>query len=352
MKKWILPIALLLAAIALIAYLRFDGLPGSGIDGETYLTTRAHIDSLELQLWNVRENVSERSALMAKLDSAWNQLEHLRDGQKETPVIEESKQLSEVSEKAAPTKTWLVAGIALCVILIVAICLLLRQVFRKKSMNDLEAQKAAISENVSSDSDGFIIEERFRNPKGGFSGEDLTFTRTRGGKRPSIIDEANAFAEKERLKEQEKAREKELLDDSANTATAQTAASFAFENENGELENRIFSTNPDSSKPALRPTAKQRITTALQSLSSALTRPRGIPRDQTMHLRTQSRNTIDMTALSKSALDVTRFDKERADLTMVKKLKGQGCTPGMIAKKMNISQDEADTLITKVRESE
>ena len=46
------------------------------------------------------------------------------------------------------------------------------------------------------------------------------------------------------------------------------------------------------------------------------------------------------------------FDKEQIDKTMVKRLKSQGCTPGMIAKKMNLPQSDVDTLIQKIRDEE
>ena len=144
----------------------------------------------------------------------------------------------------------------------------------------------------------------------------------------------------------------EKLKEQEEQSNPQTGASFAFEDSEGIPENRILSTDPNAKKPSLRPTTKERITTALQSLSSALTRPRGIPRDQTMHLRTQSRNTLYTPAIDKEALDMTRFDKEQIDKTMVKRLKSQGCTPGMIAKKMNISQQDVDTLIQKIRDDE
>ena len=347
MKKWIVPIILFIAAIVLVAYLQFDGFSNNNIDTDAYLGSRSKIDSLQLALFNTKDNQEAYTETLLKLKEEWNVLESIRE-----PVIQESAPVTESKEPETEQarqlgknskQTFIVLGIFLCLILIIAIILLLRKLFKKNELDDLDAQKAALSTADSKES--LVIEERFRNPKGGFSGEDLTFTRTRGGKRPSIIDEANAYAEKEREKE----KQKELLTDSK-TEIKQTEALFAFEDSDGIPENRILSTDSESKQPTIPKTAKQRITNALQSLSSALTRPRGISRDQTMHLRTQSRNTMDLT-LSKKALDVTRFDKEQADLTLVKKLKSQGCTPGMIAKKMNISENEAETLITKLRDS-
>lgn len=365
MKKFIVPAVLLLAVLALVGYLRFEDFNPSNIDGSAYLAARSKIDALEQDLWAAKNNPERAAEIRAELAKAWEVVDNIREPAEKEPVPEAPKatpaKVSDVkAPQAAPTaegsdnslKTvFIIAGTAVCIVLVVLIIILLKKVSKKNAVDDLEAQKAALS-SADKDDEPLVIEERFRNPKGGFSDDDLTFTRVRGSKRPSIIDEADAFAEAER--EKEKAKEEELAAEAGSTvAPQQTAASFAFEDSDGIPENRIMSTVAGASKPSLRPTAKERITSALQNLSSALTRPRGISRDQTMHLRTQSHNTmVGMRALNKSALDVTRFDKEQADLTTVKKLKSQGCTPGMIAQKMNITEKDAETLITKVREKE
>lgn len=347
MKKWIVPVILLLAATALITYLRWDDFSRSSVDGGAYIITRTKIDSLQRELWDSQISADQRITVLSELEQSWKKLEQIKFPETETkeivkekPVVAEEKP---ATKKELSSQTFLIIGGIICVILCILIILLLRKVFAKNSIDDLEAQKAALSASEDS-SEPLVIEERFRNPKGGFSGDDLTFTRTRSSKRPSIIDEANAYAEAE--------REREKLKEQEEQSTPQTGASFAFEDSEGIPENRILSTDPNAKKPSLRPTTKERITTALQSLSSALTRPRGIPRDQTMHLRTQSRNTLYTPAIDKEALDMTRFDKEQIDKTMVKRLKSQGCTPGMIAKKMNISQQDVDTLIQKIRDDE
>lgn len=349
MKKWIVPIILLLAACLLVTYLRWDSFITPSIDGRAYLTTRTKIDSLQRELWNSQNSADNRISALSELDEAWKELETLKNPEENQVVAEEPVKEVPIKEEASSNESvtisqWILPlGVGLCLILSILIFLLLRKIFKKKSMDDLEAQKAAIS-STEETSEPLVIEERFRNPKGGFSGDDLTFTRTRSAKRPSIIDEANAYAEAEREKEKHKEKPE--------ASSSQTAATFAFEDSNGIPENRILSTDPNAPKPSLRPTTKERITTALQSLSSALTRPRGIPRDQTMHLRTQSRNTLCTPTIDKEALDMTRFDKEKIDKTMVKRLKSQGCTPGMIAKKMNIPQKDVDTLIQKIRDEE
>lgn len=346
MKKWIVPVVLLVAVAALISYLRWDDFAGSKVDGEAYLEARATVDALELELWQARNDEGRRAEILAKLDSTWHEIEAIREPTSE-PEAETMTQKAPLQAKLSKDKALnpvVIGGIAVCIILLLIIVMLLKKVFGKRQFDDLEAQKAAISGNSAPSE--MVIEERFRNPKNGYSSDDLTFTRTRSSKRPSIIDEANAYAEAEAKAEQEK--EKLAEPEAApkpETEAEKAPITYAFENAEGVPENRIISS--PAGKPTLRPTTKERITTALQSLSSALTRPRGISRDQTMHIRTQSRN-----SLGKNALDLTRFDKEQADMTQVKKLKSKGCTPGMIAQKMNISQDEAETLITKVRESE
>lgn len=358
MKKFIVPVILLFAVAALFFYLRFDDFNPSNIDGASYLNARAKVDALELELYKAKDDPERHAEILAELNKAWIAVEAIREPVKEEPVSEPevavpAKEAATATEASSPDDQkmiFIALGVAVCAILLVLVIVLLKKVFKKNGVDDLEAQKAALS-GAAKDEEPLVIEERFRNPKGGFSGEDLTFTRVRGSKRPSIIDEANAFAEAER--EKKKQEDAEHAAEVGNSMTPnQTAASFAFEDSDGIPENRIMSTSPGS-KPPLRPTAKERITSALQNLSSALSRPRGISRDQTMHLRTQSHNTMmGMRSVGRNPLDVTRFDKEQADLTTVKKLKSQGCTPGMIAQKMNISESDAETLITKVREKE
>lgn len=361
MKKFIVPAILLLAVVALIGYLRFEDFNPSNIDGSRYLQARAKVDALEIELWGAKDNPERHAELLAELKKAWDVVDAIREPA-ETEVVKEPEisapkavvsEPSETSEKNGDNTIFIIVGLGICAVLVVVIVILLVKVFKKHGVDDLESQKAALS-SAADEEEPLVIEERFRNPKGGFSGEDLTFTRVRGSKRPSIIDEANAYAEAER--EKEKAKEEEMAAEAGSSVSPQTAASFAFEDSEGIPENRILSTASGNGKPPLRPTAKERITSALQNLSSALTRPRGISRDQTMHLRTQSHNTmVGMRAvgsMTRSPLDVTRFDKEQADLTTVKKLKSQGCTPGMIAQKMNITEKDAETLISKVREKE
>lgn len=356
MKKFIVPVTLLIAVLALIGYLRFEDFDPSNIDGAKYLAARAKVDALEQELWNAKENPERYAEIRAELTKAWEVVDNIREPaeevapQKEEPVVKQTV-ATEPSTESNDKLIFLIAGGVICLILIALIIVLVKKISKKNGVDDLEAQKAALS-NAGLQDEPLVIEERFKNPKGGFSGDDLTFTRVRGNKRPSIIDDADAYAEAEREREKQLAEE-QAAEAGSTAMPPQTAASFAFEDSDGIPENRILSTDPNATKPPLRPTAKERITSALQSLSSALTRPRGISRDQTMHLRTQSHNTmVGMRAINKSALDVTRFDKEQADLTTVKKLKGQGCTPGMIAQKMNISEKDAETLITKVRETE
>lgn len=348
MKKWIVPVVLLVAVAALVSYLRWDAFAGSRVDTEAYLEARSAVDALEIELWQAKDDPERRAEILVKLDKAWQEVEALREPAEApetgTPAPEAKAQPAAKSSPEKQLNPVVVGGIALCVVLLAIILVLVKKVFGKRSIDDLEAQKAAISGNATPSE--MVIEERFRNPKNGYSNDDLTFTRARSSKRPSIIDEANAYAEAEAKAEQEKEKTREPeAAKKPETEAEKAPITFAFENAEGVPENRILSSPAD--KPTLRPTTKERITTALQSLSSALTRPRGVSRDQTMHIRTQSRN-----SLGKNALDLTRFDKEQADMTQVKKLKSKGCTPGMIAQKMNISQDEAETLITKVRESE
>ena len=52
MKKWIVPVILLLAATALITYLRWDDFSRSSVDGGAYITTRTKIDAIWQGMWD------------------------------------------------------------------------------------------------------------------------------------------------------------------------------------------------------------------------------------------------------------------------------------------------------------
>lgn len=311
MKKLVVPLILTFLIAGLLFYLKSDPKANSGnLDAALYLETRSKIDSLQVELWNQNKNPEKRVQILSQLDLAWDENQRLK-----SPIPVSS---SESEEKTASID--LQIGMWFTITLVVIICILGMVVLLLKKKRD------AITRQM----EQIRAEQRFKAPKGGFQ-EDPTFVnRTRV--RRSIIDDAKAFAEEEKQK---------MSEVSPND--------IAFEDENGLPENKIMAYGPDD-KPALRPTAKERITTAMQSLSDALVRPKGMTREKTMRVRAQSRNTLNGSS-ENNPLDITRFDQERSDKERVLQLMRRGYTNSEIARRMQISQEQVDTIIREIRDA-
>lgn len=311
MKKLVVPLILTFLIAGLLFYLKSDPKANSGnLDAALYLETRSKIDSLQVELWNQNKNPEKRAQILSQLDLAWDENQRLK-----SPIPVSS---SESEEKTASID--LQIGMWFTITLVVIICILGMVVLLLKKKRD------AITRQM----EQIRAEQRFKAPKGGFQ-EDPTFlNRTRV--RRSIIDDAKAFAEEEKQK---------MSEVSPND--------IAFEDENGLPENKIMAYGPDD-KPALRPTAKERITTAMQSLSEALVRPKGMTREKTMRVRAQSRNTLNGSS-GNNPLDITRFDQERSDKERVLQLMRRGYTNSEIARRMQISQEQVDTIIREIRDA-
>lgn len=311
MKKLVVPLILTFLIAGLLFYLKSDPKANSGnLDAALYLETRSKIDSLQVELWNQNKNPEKRAQILSQLDLAWDENQRLK-----SPIPVSS---SESEEKTASID--LQIGMWFTITLVVIICILGMVVLLLKKKRD------AITRQM----EQIRAEQRFKAPKGGFQ-EDPTFVnRTRV--RRSIIDDAKAFAEEEKQK---------MSEVSPND--------IAFEDENGLPENKIMAYGPDD-KPALRPTAKERITTAMQSLSDALVRPKGMTREKTMRVRAQSRNTLNGSSKN-NPLDITRFDQERSDKERVLQLMRRGYTNSEIARRMQISQEQVDTVIREIRDA-
>ncbi|MBS7392681.1 MAG: hypothetical protein KIG51_11415, partial [Fibrobacter sp.] len=172
-------------------------------------------------------------------------------------------------------------------------------------------------------------DNRFKTPKGGL--EDPTFVdRTRVHRR-SIIDDAKQADETQAASQE---------------SSFVTTEDVEFENAKGEIEH-----------PVLRPTAKQRITKAMQSLSDTLAGlavPKGVHRDpdRVQNVRAQSHNTMKGTAIPKpNPLEMTRFDRERQDKERVIQLNRRGYTPAEIARRTQLSEEQVETVIRVKRET-
>lgn len=308
MKKFIAPVVLFIVAAGLGAYLLLDfSAVKSSFDAEAYLEARSRIDSLQVALFEAQGNPDLQLSIRTELEQSWESLGDLRTAP--VPVAAENP-LGVSSE----TMLWIAGGAAaiiLCVILLFAVLAHRKKVLTMK----MEAIKAA-------------EEQRFKEPKGGL--DDETIARPRPQKR-SIIDEVSEYAEREKQQDLPK---------------------MAFEDENGVPENKIMTTDLDAPRPQLRPTAKERITSAMQSLSDVLRSPRGVTRDRTMKIRAQSHNmTGDPSLQAKSPLKTSRFDRELTEKTKIMQMSRRGFPASAIASQLKIPQDQVEAVIKESLES-
>ncbi len=322
MKKFVAPAVLLVLIGALVAYLTMDfSVVRSSFDADAYLAARAKIDSLEVALWNAQGNPDAQVAIRADLDASWEALSAMRSG----PVVEtESVASNEGGEAAMSSEVimWIVGGavaIVLCVVVLVLV---------------LKRRRDIITQRMNA-----VKTERFKEPKADFDDATTLVARPRPQKR-SIIADAEAYAAKKRETQAQQATEKP-----AEPPAADEEQKIAFEDENGIPENRILTGAPGS-KPTLRPTAKERITSAMQNLSDVLRAPRGLSRERTMKLRAQSRNmTGDPNLMGSSPLEVTRFDRESSEKQKILQMSRRGFPASAIASSLKIPQEKVESVI-------
>ena len=322
MKKLLIIIAAALCAVV-VAVVLFMNFSKPRFDAEEYLALRSRVDSLNLQIFEAGNDVSKKMSIESRRDSLWSALAAMRTPDApvsapeavpaETPApAPVSGQQKESSPKS--TDFGLIIGILAGAIAILALVFF----FLRRRQDDITRQMEQIRS-----------EQRFKAPKGGFQDDPTYVTRTRVHR--SIIDDAAASAAAER-------------------AATTVPKDVQFENENGVPENRIYSGVPGETQTTIRPTARERITSAMQSLSDALTfhPPQGVPRASTMKVRTQSRNTMANTTLANVAqnpMEMTRFDKERDDRERVLQLARRGYTASEIARRTQLPQEQVDTVI-------
>lgn len=318
MKKFVAPAVLFVLASALVAYLALDFSGSrSSFDADAYLEARAKIDSLEIELWNAQGNADAQVVIRTELDAAWETLSAMRNG----PVggVENTAPEADAQPQSMSSDTliWIVGGAVAIVICIVVLVLLLKR--RQEIITQrMEAVKA----------------ERFKEPKGGFDDAATLISRPRPQKR-SIIADAEEYA----------AQKRETMAQQATERSTDTDQKIAFEDENGIPENKILTGVP-TSKPTLRPTAKERITSAMQNLSDVLRAPRGLSRERTMRLRAQSRNsTGDPSLMGSSPLEITRFDRESSEKSKILQLSRRGVPASIIASRMKLPQDKVEAVI-------
>ncbi len=322
MKKLVIIIAAVLCAVV-VAVVLFVNFSMPRFDAEEYLALRSRVDSLNLQIFEAGNDVSKKMSIESKRDSLWSALAAMRTPDApvsapeavpaETPAPAPVSGLQNESSPK-PTNFGLIIGILAGAIAILALVFF----FLRRRQDDITRQMEQIRS-----------EQRFKAPKGGFQDDPTYVTRTRVHR--SIIDDAAASAAAER-------------------AATTVPKDVQFENENGIPENRIYSGVPGETQTTIRPTARERITSAMQSLSDALTfhPPQGVPRANTIKVRTQSRNTMANTTLANVAqnpMEMTRFDKERDDRERVLQLARRGYTASEIARRTQLPQEQVDTVI-------
>ncbi|MBR5694529.1 MAG: hypothetical protein IKX42_12695 [Fibrobacter sp.] len=302
MRKFAAPVILLVLTVGVIAYLFMDlSKSKSSFDADAYLKTRAQIDSLEMALWESADKPDLQLTIRKELEASWDTLNAMRSG----PSAEEQ----EPSALSGESKIWVAVGVAL---VIVCVILLFALVHRRKVLTQkLEAIKR---------------DQRFKEPKNGFENDPTILAPRPHPQKKSIIDEVVG----------EPVREQKI----------------AFEDENGIPENKILSEDLDG-KPTLRPTAKERITSAMQSLSDVLRAPRGVTRDRTMKIRAQSHNTTGDPNLQKkpSPLKTSRFDREFTAKSKILQMSRRGFPASAIATQLGVPQDQVEAVIREALDS-
>lgn len=333
MKKFVAPVVLFALACTLVMYLTKD-LAGSGssFDADAYLATRSKIDSLEIALWKAQGNPDAQVSIRSELDSMWEQLAGMRSG----PVpVDEPQKTSEVVDSqqvsaknlSPETKSWIVGGAFAVFFCIVVLIFILRR--RQEIVTQrMEALKA----------------ERFREAQA--RGDTTLVPKVRTPKR-SIIADAEEYAAKKKETAAQQSVEKPSVTTEQKKAEKPTTAEqkIAFEDENGMPDNQVMA-NIKNGKPTLRPTARQRITSAMQNLSDVLRSPRGLSRERTMRLRAQSRNvTGDPNLAGSSPLETSRFDRESLEKAKILQMSRRGFPASAIASQLKVPQDRVEAVI-------
>lgn len=313
MKKFVVPAILLVLVVLLFAFLKADPFEPR-LDGERYLLLREEIDAANVEIFAAEENSDAKEAAIVKRDSLWGVLVAMRNLENgESPVASpESVAKSPDKSSGSNVFVYVIGGLILLIVVLGGVFFFLRN------------RQEAITRQL----EKIREENRFKTPKGGL--DDPTFVdRTRVHRR-SIIDDVKDPSEV------------------SQNATVPVADDVEFENAKGEVE-----------RPVLRPTAKERITSAMQALSdtlSGLRTPKGVHRapERANKYKAQSHNTLQTEIFPKpnpSPLEMTRFDRERADKEKVLQLNRRGLTPSEIARRTQLSEEQVETVIRIKRET-
>ena len=173
----------------------------------------------------------------------------------------------------------------------------------------------------------------------------------------SIIDEAEEFAAKRRetMELQTKAAasansaDQTATDVNASNANASNvnATKAAFEDEHGVPENRIL-TSPFNGRTVLRPTARERITSAMQSLSDVLHHDR--TKVKPAAPAAAPKPEVVATAVA-HPLEMNRFDRESSVNSKILQMSRRGFPASAIASKLKIPQAKVEAVIKEAVEA-
>jgi hypothetical protein len=313
MKKYAAPVILFVLACALIVYLKVDfSGSSSSFDVNRYMQTRAKIDSLEMALWNAQGNVDTQVKIRDELSNAWEDLSAMRSNTaSETETPEEN-----VGGFSGGVWLWIIGGtlsVLLCCVILVLVLIHRKKVVETRMMEAL-AKARESSEMPIIDDNETVLTTRVHAPK------------------KSIIDEAEEFA----------ARRRETMELQTKSGDASKAA---FEDEHGVPENRIL-TSPFNGKTVLRPTARERITSAMQSLSDVLHHDRS----KVMSSKVQAPQKPEAAAPA-HPLEMNRFDRESSVNSKILQMSRRGFPASAIASKLKIPQAKVEAVIKEAVEA-
>ena len=328
MKKYAAPVVLFVLACALIVYLKVDfSGSSSSFNVSRYMQTRTKIDSLEVALWNAQGNVDAQVAIRESLSNAWEELSTMR-----TKSVDDAESPEEnVGGFSGGVWLWIIGGtlaVILCSVVLVLVLIHRKKVVETRMMEALAKSREtgempAFSPNLD-------------------NSETMTTTRIHTPKK-SIIDEAEEFAAKR--------RESETM-----TTSATPAPKAAFEDEHGIPENKIL-TSPFNGKTVLRPTARERITSAMQSLSDVLHHPKTMPAKAPVPPRPEVASAAPAATAAPAApaqahpLEMNRFDRESSVNSRILQMSRRGFPASAIASKLKIPQAKVESVIKEAVEA-
>ncbi|WP_254917480.1 hypothetical protein [Fibrobacter sp. UWB4] len=295
------------------------------------MKTRAKIDSLEVALWNAQGSVDTQVKIRDELANSWEELSAMRSN---SAADEAEASEENVGGFSGGVWLWIIGGtlaVLLCFVVLVLVLIHRKKVVETRMMEAL-AKSRETGEMPSVDDTETVLTPRVHAPK------------------KSIIDEAEEFAAKRR-------ETMELQTKAAASAADQTATDLnasgvnatkaAFEDEHGVPENRIL-TSPFNGRTVLRPTARERITSAMQSLSDVLHHDR--TKVKPAAPAASPRPEVVATAVA-HPLEMNRFDRESSVNSKILQMSRRGFPASAIASKLKIPQAKVEAVIKEAVEA-